>query len=179
MNAPTLRTERLVLRPFALSDAVGLLRLARQPETVRYLQGLPQDLASHAEMVRRVVDADYPDGLGSWVITEPETGLVIGRSHLRPSEQLPGGAAEIGWFLMPDRWGLGLAREATAAVIRHGFETVGVPEIWALVHEDNKPSLGLAQRFGFVDTGSGVHYGAVHRELVLRSPDAGDRSVGA
>ena len=68
---------------------------------------------------------------------------------------------------MPDRWGRGLAREATAAVIRHGFETVGVPQIWALVHEDNKASLGLAQRFGFQDTGSGVHYGAVHRQLVL------------
>ncbi|WP_163504968.1 GNAT family N-acetyltransferase [Fodinicola acaciae] len=167
MNVPTLRTRRLVLRQYAIADAVGLLRLARQPETTRYLQGLPQDLRSHAESVRRVLAADYPDGLGSWVVTEPDSGLVIGRSHLRPSDQLPGAPAEIGWFLMPERWGLGLAREATEAVIRHGFDTVGVPEIWALVHEDNKPSFGLAQRFGFEEAGSGVHYGAVHRRLVL------------
>lgn len=167
MKVPTLRTERLVLRQFAISDAVGLFRLARQPQTTRYLRDLPTDLKSHAETVQASLGADYPDGLGNWVITEPETGLVIGRSHLRPSEQLAGAPAEIGWFLMPDRWGRGLAREATEAVIRHGFETVGVPQIWALVHEDNKSSLRLAERFGFVDTGSGVHYGAVHRRLLL------------
>ena len=81
---------------FATSDAVGLLRLARQPETTRYLQGLPQDLRSHAELVQRSLSADFPDGMGNWVIVEPQTGLVIGRSHLRPSEQLSGAPAEIG-----------------------------------------------------------------------------------
>jgi RimJ/RimL family protein N-acetyltransferase len=170
VNVPTLRTERLVLRQFREPDAVGLLRLARQPEITRFLAGLPQDLAAHIGAVRSELAQPYPDGLGSWVWTEPATGLVIGRGHLRPSTQLDGQPAEIGWFLSPDRWGAGLAREATEAIIRHGFQTVRVPQIWALVHEDNTASLGLARRFGFVNTGSGLHYGAVHRRLVLRQP---------
>jgi RimJ/RimL family protein N-acetyltransferase len=170
VNVPTLRTERLVVRQFRESDAVGLCRLANQPEITRFLATRMMDLRGHWESVRRVlVSESYPDGFGFWVLTDPDD-LVIGRSHLRPSTELPGAPPEIGWFLTPSHWGQGLAREATAAVIDHGFSTVGVSEIWALVHEKNEASLGLAKRFGFQDTGSGVHYGATHRHLVLHPP---------
>jgi RimJ/RimL family protein N-acetyltransferase len=116
-----------------------------------------------------LTSAKYPDGLGFWVLTDPD-GLLIGRSHLRPSTELPGSPAEIGWFLTPSRWGRGLASEAAAAIIEHGFSTVGVPEIWALVHEQNEASLALATRLGFQDAGSGTHYGAPHRHLRLAPP---------
>ncbi|GAA1664684.1 GNAT family N-acetyltransferase [Fodinicola feengrottensis] len=167
MLVPTLATERLVLRQFRESDAAGLCRLALHPEITRFLANRSVDLRAHAAAVRTMLtDEVYPDGLGSWVVTEPD-GLIVGRGHLRPSSQLPGLPAEIGWFLSPDRWGRGLAREATEALIRHGFDTVRLPAIWALVHEDNIPSLGLAKRLGFQDSGSGEHYGATHRRLVL------------
>lgn len=167
MNVPTLRTERLVQRQVRESDAVALCRLANQPGITRFLASRMVDLRGHWESVSGLLSsAKYPDGFGFWVLTDPDD-LVIGRSHLRPSTELSGSPAEIGWFLTPSHWGRGLAREAAAAIIEHGFWTVGVPEIWALVHEENDASLGLAKRLGFEDAGSGTHYGAPHRHLHL------------
>ena len=58
-----------------------------------------------------------------------------------------GGEIEIGWHLHPDSWGRGLATEAAAALLAHGFAN-GLEEVWAVTHLDNDRSVAVCRKIG-------------------------------
>ena len=60
---------------------------------------------------------------------------------------------EVGYILHPDYWRRGFASEALAAVIAHGFHTLGLPQITADVDPANTASRAMLRKFGFVETG--------------------------
>jgi ribosomal-protein-alanine N-acetyltransferase len=47
-------------------------------------------------------------------------------------------------------WGNGYATEAALAVLAHGFYKAGVEKVGAAVNPNNKPSICVLQRCGFV-----------------------------
>ena len=161
MSVPVLRTPRLTLRGLQPADTEAMLRVFADPAQSRYLAADLSDPGNCRAMVERRLAYDGPDGLGHWAIERD--GHVIGLAHLRPSAALPAGTAELGYFLHPAHSGQGLATEAAAALLDHGLTTVGVPAVWALVHESNVASRKLAERLGFRDVGGEHHYGGPHR----------------
>jgi RimJ/RimL family protein N-acetyltransferase len=161
---PALRTVRLVLRGIEPGDTEDIVKVFANPEMSRFFAADFHDPAQARAMVRRRLAYDGPDGMGHWVIELD--GSVIGIGHLRPSWELPGDVAEIGYYVEQAYGGKGLATEVASALLDHGFATLGVPAVWALIHESNVASLRLARRLGFLDVGSGVHYGDVHRVQV-------------
>ncbi|KAA9160322.1 GNAT family N-acetyltransferase [Amycolatopsis acidicola] len=164
MSVPTLTTERLVLRGLEAADTDAVLRVFADPETSRYFAADFSDPAQCRAMIGRRLAYDGPDGQGHWVLVHENE--IVGLAHLRPSAELPGSVAEIGYFLDPAHGGRGLATEAARALLGHGFGTLGLPAVWALIHESNVASRKLARRLGFLDMGEGEHYGATHRVCV-------------
>ncbi|WP_158892167.1 GNAT family N-acetyltransferase [Amycolatopsis anabasis] len=164
-EVPVLRTERLVLRGIEYSDADAAIRVFADPEMSRYFLADYTDPDQVRAMVERRVRAECLPGMGHWVFELD--GTVVGIGHLRPSEELPGALPEIGYNLDRAHGGRGLATEAATALIEHGFTTLGLSSIWAIVHESNVASLKLAHRLGFLDVGGGEHYGGPHRVHVL------------
>ena len=155
----TLHTPRLILRPIAESDADAVEALFADPELSRFRQDdLAEPGAARAWFAGRLA---RPDGI--WMFERD--GEVIGYGRLRPSGTLPGRLLECGFYLARQHWGAGLATEATAAMLRHAFDS-GAPAVFALIHEHNDRSLAMAARLGFTDVGSGYHWGAIHRVLV-------------
>ncbi len=55
---------------------------------------------------------------------------------------------EIGWRLRPAFWQLGYATEAARAVLRYGFDVVGLDEVLAEIDAENVASIGVAERLG-------------------------------
>ncbi|HEV7973324.1 GNAT family N-acetyltransferase [Amycolatopsis sp.] len=165
MSVPVLRTERLVLREIAPTDTDAVIRMFADPWMSRFFAADLADPVQAKALVDRKLADDSAEGLGQWVIELD--GKLVGLAHLRPSTQLPGGLAEIGYSLDRAHGGQGLATEAVTAVLDHGLSTMALPAIWALIHESNVASLNLAQRLGFLDVGNGVHYGAEHRVQVV------------
>ncbi|GAB2967022.1 GNAT family N-acetyltransferase [Amycolatopsis acidiphila] len=161
MNLPVLRTSRLIVRGLERSDTDAVLRVFADPAQSRYFAADFSDPVQCRAMIERRLGYRGPANLGHWAIERD--GTVIGLAHLRPSDAMPPGTAELGYFLDPAHGGQGLATEAAAALLRHGFATAGLPAIWALIHESNVASLKLAQRLGFRDVGVEEHYGAPHR----------------
>ncbi|MCP3801242.1 GNAT family N-acetyltransferase [Allokutzneria sp. A3M-2-11 16] len=168
MKVPELVTERMVLRELRASDAEAVAGIFADPETSKWLGS---DLSNREAAFVNVYDrvsGDYPDGMGHFLFTVD--GAAVGIGHLRPSGELPGGLPEIGWFLARPHWGSGLAREATEALLRHAFDDLALPTVWALVHPENTGSLKLSERLGFLDVGERFAYGAAHRVQVLQRP---------
>jgi RimJ/RimL family protein N-acetyltransferase len=61
---------------------------------------------------------------------------------------------EIGFLFHREVWGQGIAREAVAALLRHGFETLRFESVRADVDPGNAGSLKLLERLGFKRTGT-------------------------
>lgn len=113
-----IEAERLRLVPLAAEHADDVVKLFADPAMSTYL-GV--DL-SQGGLARTMVDNrlayEGPPELGHWVILQQDR--VIGLAHLRPTRELPGGLAEIGWYLGTRYGGVGLATEAARALLRHG-----------------------------------------------------------
>lgn len=162
ISVPTLRTERrLVLRSLTEADTDAVAAVFADPARSALLGA---NLADPVQ-VRRMIDTRLsyagPPELGHWVFERD--GTVIGLGHLRPTQELPEGLIEIGWFIGPEHGGTGLATEAAGALLDYGLTTLRLPAVWALIHEDNAASTKLAARLGFRDVGGGRHYGGPHR----------------
>lgn len=164
IDLPVLRTARLVLRGLEPRDTDAVLRIFADPRQSRFFQADFSDPARCREMVERRLAYSGPAGLGHWVV-EFE-GEVVGLAHLRPSNAVPAGSAELGYFLRPDHSGKGLATEAASALLRHGLWPAGLSAVWALIHESNVASRTVAERLGFRDMGGETHYGGPHRVYV-------------
>ena len=129
---PTIETERLVLRPFAMEDAADVQRLAGDPAIADTTLNIPHP---------------YPDGAAeSWINTHQErwqSGLgVICAITLRSTGELVGAISvlgisqqnshgEMGYWIGKPYWGNGYCTEAARALIRFSFETMGLHRVFA------------------------------------------------
>ncbi len=150
-SQPTLTTSRLVLRPFQLSDAGEIQRLAGDREiaatTLRiphpYLDGMAEEwinsLATRydkGEVVAFVIRNGDDDALLGAI------GLEICKEHER---------AELGYWIGKPYWGNGYCTEAARAVVEYAFETLKLNRIEAHHFAGNEAS-------GRVMRNVGMHY---------------------
>ena len=77
---------------------------------------------------------------------------------------------EVGYRLRPQAWGRGYATEGARALVRYGFDTLGLYRIIGLTHPDNVASQRVLQKAGLRDAGWGRYYA---RELRLFVVEAG------
>ena len=155
-----LATARLRLEPLHPRHAPSIVRLFADPALSAYLAADFTQRGQAEALVRRWLNHSGPAGLGHWALRHGNT--LIGVAHLVPSANLPGSLTEIGWYLSPRYGRRGLATEATQRLLRYALDELRLTSVWALIHQHNQPSLRLAQRLGFLQVGSGVHYGALH-----------------
>src|ERR1700761_8514170 len=150
----TLPTERLFLRPIAAADAAALFEARGDAETMRYWDWPAQD---SVDAVRAIFEAHIPElGDGStlwWAVALSPDGPAIGECDLSEIDRHHG-RAEVGFLFARRHWGKGYAREAMAAVIDHGFATLGLARLWARVHDGNAASQRLLERLGFAHEGT-------------------------
>jgi RimJ/RimL family protein N-acetyltransferase len=145
-----IRTERLLLRPLAAGDAGALLAYRGRLDVSRYV---PFDPMSRDDILERIA--------GQWSrteLTEEGQSLTLG-AEVAATGELAGdvilfwhsrehAGGEVGYVLNPALGGRGYATEAAGAMLRLGFEGLGLHRIVARIDEDNEPSVRLARRLG-------------------------------
>lgn len=130
----------------------------REPGTLDFVEwpeaaGDWRNEAAHRDFVRRRILAQYPEGLGYWVLAprdQPEHFL--GWVLLIPADAR-GPEVEIGWRLTHAVRGRGYASEAAARVLEHGTGELRLPCVVADIFPQNAPSLRVARRIGMRETG--------------------------
>jgi ribosomal-protein-alanine N-acetyltransferase len=139
-------TPRLRLRPFAAGDLDDLCGLFGDPEVMRYVgNGVRTREETEASLARMA--GHWPRlGFGMWALHDKETGRFVGRCGLQPLADTP--EVELGYTLHRAFWGRGLAAEASAAALRHGFETVGLPRVVAIALPENAASRRVMEKAG-------------------------------
>jgi ribosomal-protein-alanine N-acetyltransferase len=148
----TLRTERLVLRPFSLIDAPNVMRLAgdkRVYETTLlipypYGEGIAESWISTHQAVF------YEEGGAIYAICLTN-GSLIGAISLNRSGLF--NRAELEYWIGPDHWNCGYCTEAVKAVLNYGFKELGYHKISARHFVGNSASGRVMQKAGMVREG--------------------------
>ncbi len=141
-----LRTERLVLRAFAQSDADAFQALAGDFEVARMTSDIPHPLT--LEQARQWLQP--ASGEVRLAISE-HAQLAGGVGYFRR----PGGAAELGFWLGRQFWGRGIATEAVTALVRYGFGPGGQSAMSSSHFIDNPASGRVLEKCGFEAAGTG------------------------
>jgi RimJ/RimL family protein N-acetyltransferase len=145
----SLRTARLLLRPWCDADVAAFAAMSADPAVMEYLRPLAEPGA--AEAWTAGARAHWREhGFGQWVVEIPGEASFIGvvglgrvayEAHFTP-------AVEVAWRLARAFWGRGYASEAARAVLDYGFETLGLAEIVALTVPANRRSRRVMEQLG-------------------------------
>jgi len=144
---PVLETERLILREPILTDAADIYAFRSDPVVQKY-NARPMTDVSEARGLIEQHQADYlnEDGI-LWGITLKERDAVIGLVGF--SAWSLSNRAMLGYDLAHGYWGQGIASEAVPAIIRFGFEQMGLNRIEASTIADNHESRQMLERLEF------------------------------
>ncbi len=151
-----LRTPRLLFRPFGPEDEEALFQFLNEPRVRRYLC---DDLPVPREMVQEQIALSQRNfrerGFGQFSLFREEApGTFIGFTGLGCIDDSE--LVEVWYGLSPEHWGQGLATEAAGAMLRFGFEQLGLQEIWAGADLDNAASFRVMERLGMTRVGERV-----------------------
>lgn len=151
-----LETERLILRKFEETDAERLFLLDSNPEVMKYI-GIPpaSDLNESRQIICMIQQQYSNHGVGRLAVIEKESGLLIGWSGLKFLTRETNGynnVYELGYRFLPEYWGKGYALESVHASLDFGFRDLKTDMIYAYAHCENKSSLHILEKSGFVKT---------------------------
>ncbi|MES0869742.1 GNAT family N-acetyltransferase [Pseudovibrio sp. SCP19] len=157
-KSPRIETERLVLRKWEPRDLDGLVEMNADPKVMEFFPAVMSKQDSE-RMFERLLFKQEKFGFGTPVVEEKATGRFLGLCGLGvPTypEPLPfDPCVEIGWRLIPDAWGRGVAQEAARIWLRFGFETLRLNEIVSFTSRINWRSEKVMQRLGMLRDASG------------------------
>jgi RimJ/RimL family protein N-acetyltransferase len=152
--APVIHTRRLLLVPLADRHLYLEVELDSDPEVLRYLSGRAHTrdevVDSHAQ---RMALARKVPGLGYWMaFGTGQAGDFVGLMMLPPAhgpdQPDDPGVADLGFRILRRYWRQGLATEASRALLRHAFLTVGRRRVIAQTLAVNAASRGVMTAAG-------------------------------
>lgn len=146
---PQLRTPRLLLRRVVPADAEAIYRLRSDPQNMKFV---PRPLAASVDDAQdhiRAISEKVETGTGiNWAMQFPERSAlvgIIGLFRIEPENY----RAEIGYMLLPEHQGKGLATEAVGAAVDYGFRQLGLHSIGAIIDPGNIASARVLEKSRF------------------------------
>ncbi len=159
MEAPTLQTERLTIRPFLDTDVDELVReLMSEPDI---MANLAEECATSSE--QKKCASLYIEGYsslwqthhyGGWAVCTrmneiAKPGKLLGYCGFG-SGQLEGEGAELAYAYGKAHWGKGIGTEAARACLDWYFRVAGYERCYSCHHSWNDASSKIIEKLGFV-----------------------------
>ncbi len=138
---PTLKTPKLLLRPFALEEADNVQHLAGNRAVADTTLNIPHPYTNG--MARNWISSHEPEfakGSGvAFAIASKNNSALVGAISLTGIEQ--GHQADLGYWIGVPYWNQGFCTEAGLAVLKYAFEGLGLVRIYAR-HLTRNPASG-------------------------------------
>lgn len=145
-----LETKRLILRPFAESDAESVYEYAKDPAVGPIAGWYPHTSVENSRQIIRDVLA-VPE---TYALCLKPDNRAIGAVGLmtggKSNMALQVNEGEIGYWLGAPFWGQGLMPEAVSALIRHAFDDMHLEALWCGYFDGNEKSRRCQEKCGFV-----------------------------
>ena len=151
--APTLETERLILRGVRSSDLDILLEMWCEPKVFKFIAGKPSTREDCWRGILRDIGQWQTVGFGFWVLEEKSSGAIIGeagfldckRDIIPSMDETP----ELGWVLFTAYHGLGYATEAMNRIAAWGDQNLTQHMTACIIAPENTASIRVAHKLGF------------------------------
>lgn len=140
-------TERFYCRLWTESDLPHVLSLHQNSDVMRFFPGIAtsdqcrQFLLKMQRVFEKHSFAYLP-------VFEKDSDSFVGWVGLCNQTYLSEDFVDIGWRLLPEFWGQGIATEMASAFLTYGFEICKLDEIFAVAPKLNKPSMRVMERIG-------------------------------
>ena len=147
-DLPVLQGGRLCLRPLDYPDAADLFRLTRQEKVYRYLPTYLYEKQSGD--MNAVIHGMYRKGLDdSLILGIFRTGQFCGLAEVY-GYRAPIRKASVGYRLLEETWGQGIATEALHLLLEELLSNRGIEIITASTMPANQASAHVLQKNGFI-----------------------------
>ncbi len=153
-SAPTLETERLILRKFRKDDLDAHAATLGDEEVMRHIGGKPMNREDSWRRLLGGIGMWSLIGMGPWAVELKADGRMVGHCGFfqfeRDMNPLILGEPEMGWIFDRSVHGQGIAFEACNAALKWAETELRADSYPAIIDLDNAPSMKLAERLGFV-----------------------------
>ena len=153
MNQPTLNTQRLILRPFKLSDAKEVKRLAGDRAIADTTLHVPHPYEDGiAEGWINTHAPKYASGdLAVFAIILRSDNTLVGAVGITISQ--PSNRADLGYWIGVPYWNQGYCTEASKCLIDFAFNTMNLHRVTAYHLARNPASGRVMQKLGMIQEG--------------------------
>lgn len=161
LPCPTLRTDRLRLRPFEDDDAGELYALMSDAHVLRYWDSPPWTEPARAQTFidRCRAMADDESGVRP-AVERADDGAFLGWVTFTDWDpELR--SAELGYVLTEAAWGRGYATEAARAVLTWAYDALPLNRVQSQADTRNPASARVLEKLGF------VHEGTLRQDCVV------------
>lgn len=140
----TIKTNRLALRGIDITDADSIVNWRANPEVYKYF------LSPHKITIDEHINWFLNRYLNNenrfdWICLNKEKEERIGVFGIIKGDE----SVELNYLLAPEAQHKGYATEAIRALIDYASKKWDIGKVVAEIHEDNRPSILLAERLGF------------------------------
>jgi RimJ/RimL family protein N-acetyltransferase len=148
-----LETERLAIRRIGLSDAAFMVEMLNDPGFLTNIGDRGVRTVEQAEdYIRGRILASYEThGFAMFRVALKDSDESVGTVGFVRREGLDG--PDLGFAFLESHTGKGYGREAAAALMAWGRETLSIGPLLAITAPDNAASAALLVRLGFRETG--------------------------
>lgn len=153
-RAPSLVTERLLLRELQIGDAAAIASGAGDRKVARFLIQVPSPYPvalARRWLAARVEWWEQGRGVTLAIARRTHPHICLGTVSLRRYSR--DHRAELGYWLAASAWGSGIATEACTAAVDFGFRELNLRRIYAQVIAGNRASQRVLDKLGMVTEG--------------------------
>lgn len=145
---PVLTTERLILRRFEANDLESVYCGLSHPSVIKHYGVQYESLLATREQLYWFEKIEKEETGIWWAVCDRYNlnflGAVGFNNWNKENRKI-----EMGYWLLPEFWGLGIMKEAGKAACDHAFKIMLVHRIEAVVEIENKNSKKILNQLGF------------------------------
>ena len=143
-----LQKGNIKLRPYTMQDAPALAIIANNPQIADNMRNLfphPYFLKDAEIFIQKNLNNEIK---GVYAIIYK--GKLVGSIGLHPQTDVYIKTAELGYYLNQKYWNKGIITKSIEIIIKYGFESLHLTRIFAGVFENNKASMKVLEKNGFI-----------------------------
>lgn len=149
------QTKRTNIRPFVATDLDSLCKLCSCKDAMQFIPPYfgPENKKQTEERLKRYIHHHDEHGISFGYLTD-NSGNFVGRAgfYFVPEVNL----YEIGYSLLPEHWGMGLATEVAMGLLNYAFHSLSLDSICARTIPGNVQSDNVLHKCGFTGLGERV-----------------------
>lgn len=149
MTVQPIYTEHFVLTKMTARDGEKYFRLSNNANVMKFVTGYSLTRMESDKMLAEFLDEYGMDTyLGRYLVEDRHSGELIGAAKLDKI----GSAIEIGYRVMEEFWGKGVATEIATGLIRFAKNVLNARDVIAYVNVENAASIRVLEKAGMVNT---------------------------